>query len=250
MGAGGHGAGDVDTGPAWFTTTHWSVVLTAGDSASSLADEALEKLCRTYWYPLYVYLRRRGYAVEDAQDFTQGFLCQLLGRHAFARVDPAKGKFRSFLLAGLNYFLADQHDRATAQKRGGGRMILSFDAQTAEERYRLEPVDDFSPDKAFDRQWALTVLNQVLARLEQEFCEKDKGELFQHLQRFLVAGMDEERYADVAQEVGMTTEAFKKAVQRLRHRYYELFREEIAQTLADPAGVEDELRHLCAVISA
>jgi len=247
--AGGHRAGDADAGSAWFTTTHWSVVLTAGQSSTSLATEALEKLCRTYWYPLYVYLRRRGYAVEDSQDLTQGFLLQLLERQSFARADPAKGKFRSFLLAGLNYFLADQHDHATAQKRGGGRTILSFDAQTAEERYRLEPVDDFSPDKAFDRQWALTILRQVLTRLEQEFREKDKGELFQHLQRFLVAGTESEPYADVALALGMTTEAFKKAVQRLRQRYYQLFREEIAQTLADPAGVEDELRHLCAVMA-
>ena len=236
------------TGHGVFATTHWSVVLTASQADSPQAAEALETLCRTYWYALYAHVRRRGHGHEDAQDATQAFLLQLLERKSFARVDQSKGRFRSFLLAGLNYFLADQRDRATAQKRGGGRPILSFDAPTAEQRYRLEPVDSLSPDKAFDRQWALVLLDQVLARLEQEFRRANKAELFERLRPFLVAGEGPETYADAAPELGMTEEAFKKAVQRLRRRYHELFREEIAQTLSDPAGVEDELRHLCAVM--
>jgi len=232
-----------------FATTHWSVVLAAGQAGSSASSEALERLCRTYWYPLYVYIRRRGYGVEDAQDLTQGFFTQLLERHSFARAAPGKGRFRSFLLAALNYYLADEHDRARAQKRGGGQVILSFDAQTAEQRYRLEPADHVSPDKAFERQWALALLDQVLARLEQEFRAAGKATLFQRLRGFLVAGTAEESYADAAKDLGMTGEAVKKAVHRLRQRYSELFREEIAHTVENPAEVDDEMRHLCALMA-
>lgn len=232
-----------------FATTHWSVVLAAGQAGSSASLEALERLCRTYWYPLYVYIRRRGYGIEDAQDLTQGFFTQLLERHSFARAAPGKGRFRSFLLAALNYYLADEHDRAQAQKRGGGQVILSFDAQTAEQRYRLEPADHVSPDKAFERQWALALLDQVLARLEQEFRAAGKATLFQRLRGFLVAGTAEEGYADAAADLEMTGEAVKKAVHRLRHRYSELFREEIAHTVENPAEVEDEVRHLCALMA-
>ena len=232
-----------------FATTHWSVVLAAGQSADAQASAALEQLCRTYWYPLYAYVRRRGHGHEDAQDLTQGFLLQLLERKSFARADPNRGRFRSFLLAGLNYFLADEHARATAQKRGGGQPVFSFDAQTAADRYRLEAVDDRSPDKLFDRCWALTLLDQVLARLEQEFHEADKTDLFQRLRGFLVAGAGEETYAQVATELAMSSEAVKKAVHRLRRRYAELFREEIARTVGDAAAVDDELRHLCAVMA-
>ncbi len=234
-----------------FTTTHWSVVLATVDQDSPQAAAALEQLCRTYWYPLYCYARRRGYGHEDAQDLTQGFLLQLLERKSFARVDAGKGRFRSFLLAGLNYFIADQRDRASAEKRGGGRPTLSIlDSHTADERYRLEPADDRSPDKLFERRWALTLLDQVLRRLEQEFREAGKDELFDRLRVFLVAGRGEENYADAGAELSLSEEAVKKAVHRLRHRYYELFREEIAHTVAGPAEVEEEMRYLCAVMSA
>jgi RNA polymerase sigma-70 factor (ECF subfamily) len=232
-----------------FATTHWSVVLAAGDGESHEAAQALETLCGTYWYPLYAYVRRRGHGHEDAQDLTQAFLLQLLERKSFARVDRGKGRFRSFLLAGLNYFLADARDRVSAQKRGGGRPIPSFDAQTAEQRYRLEPVDDLSPDKLFERQWALALLGQVLARLEEEFREAGKDRLFQQVRVFLVAGRGEATYTQVATELGLTREAVKKAVQRMRHRYYALFREAIAETVADPAEVADEMRYLCAVMA-
>lgn len=232
-----------------FATTHWSVVLAAGRSADAQASAALEQLCRTYWYPLYAYVRRRGHGHEDAQDCTQGFLLQLLERKSIARADPARGRFRSFLLAGMNYFLSDQRARASAQKRGGGQPLLSFDAQAAAERYRLETVDDRSPDKLFDRCWALTLLDQVLARLEQEFREAGKFVLFQRLRGFLVAGTGEETYAEAATDLGMSSEAVKKAVHRLRHRYSELFREEIAHTVGEATEVEAELRHLCAVMA-
>jgi DNA-directed RNA polymerase specialized sigma24 family protein len=233
-----------------FATTHWSVVLTAADADSPRAKSALEHLCRTYWYPLYSYVRRRGYGHEDAQDLTQGFLLQLLERHSFARADAGKGRFRSFLLAGLNYFLSDQRDRAGAQKRGAGQPTLALIVgQGADERYRLEPVDEQSPDRLFERRWALTLLDQVLIRLEQEFRGAGKGELFQRLRVFLVAGTGEESYAEAGAELGMSGEAVKKAVHRLRHRYYELFREEIAHTVASPAEVEEEMRYLCGVMA-
>ena len=234
---------------AAFVTTHWSVVLASADQDSPQEKAALEQLCRTYWYPLYSYVRRRGYSHEDAQDLTQGFLLRWLEHRSFARADARNGRLRSFLLAGLNHFLSDQWDRASAQKRGGGRPMLSLmDTQVADERYRLEPVDERSPEKLFDRRWALTLLDQVLARAEQEFREAGKLELFQRLRVFLIAGTGEESYAQVGAELGMSREAVKKAVQRMRHHYYELFREEVAHTVADPAEVEEELRYLCAVI--
>jgi DNA-directed RNA polymerase specialized sigma24 family protein len=236
---------------ATFVTTHWSVVLASADQESPQARAALEELCRTYWYPLYCYVRRRGYSHEDAQDLTQGFLLQLLERHSFAHVDASKGRFRSFLLAGLNYFLSDQRERAAAQKRGGGRSTLSFvDAQAADERYRLEPVDERSPDKLFERRWALTLLDQVFGRLEHELREAGKAELFQRLRVFLVEGPGEENYAEVGAELGMSGEAVRKAVQRMRQRYHELFRDEIAHTVAGPAQVEEELRYLYAIMAA
>ncbi len=227
-----------------FATTHWSVVLAAKEQESELAAAALEKLCRTYWYPLYAYVRRRGYGREDAQDLTQGFLLQLLQRKSFARVEHSKGLFRSFLLAGMNYYLADERIRVSARKRGGGELVLSFDAQTAEERYRLEPADDLSPDKLFERKWTQAVLDTVLDKLEQEFREAGKAEFFERLSIFLVASTVQEPYAAAAADLGMTADAVRKAVHRLRDRYRELFREEIAQTVAEPAELDDEVHHL------
>ncbi|HVV72368.1 MAG TPA: sigma-70 family RNA polymerase sigma factor [Verrucomicrobiae bacterium] len=233
-----------------FATTHWSVVLAAGEENALQSAAALEQLCRVYWYPLYSYVRRRGYGHEDAQDLTQGFMLQLLARKSFARADPSRGRFRSFLLAGLTYYLLDQHHRALAQKRGGGQVTLRFvDGQDADARYRLEPMDDSSPDKLFERRWALALLEQVLARLEQEFCAAGKAGLFERLRAHLVANTGEGTYAEAAAALGMTHEGFKKAVQRMRQRYYELFREEIAHTVADAADVQDEMRHLCAVMA-
>lgn len=234
---------------AAFLTTNWSVVLASADQNSPEARVALEQLCRTYWFPLYCYIRRRGYGHEDAQDLTQGFLLSWLESRSFARADASKGRLRSFLLGGLNHFLSDQWDRASAQKRGGGQPRISFvDAQTSAERYRLEPVDERSPEKVFDRRWALALLDQVLARAEQEFRQAGKFELFQRLRAFLISGSTGESYAQAAAELGMSREAVKKAVQRMRQRYYALFREEVARTVANAAEVEEELRYLCALM--
>ena len=171
-----------------FTTTHWSVVIAAGKGDAPQAIEALEKLCRTYWYPIYAYLRRRGCGEQDAQDLTQGFFAQLLERRSIQGVERDQGKFRSFLLASLNYYVADERDRANAQKRGGGHQVLSLDVQEAEQRYRLEPADERSPEKIFERRWAMALLDQVLARLGQEFADAGKRKLFEQLQGFLVEG--------------------------------------------------------------
>lgn len=232
-----------------FATTHWSVVLAAGQSNSPEAADALEQLCRTYWYPLYAYIRRRGYRPEEAQDLTQDFLLQLLQRRSFARADPGKGRFRSFLLGALKYFLADHRERACAQKRGGGAPLTWIDAQKAEELYHLEPADNRSPDKLYGQRWALALLDQVLARLEKEYCDAGRADLFERLQPFLVGDQRETTFAQAAAESGMSREALKKAAQRFRNRYYYLFQQEIAHTVADPVEVEEEMRHLCLVIA-
>jgi RNA polymerase sigma-70 factor (ECF subfamily) len=233
----------------WFKNTHWSVVLAADGSDTAEASDALEKLCQTYWQPLYAYLRRRGCDPHNAEDLTQGFFAHLLERRSLRRVDRSQGRFRSFLLASLNYFLADEQARARALKRGGGREVLSLDADQAEDRYRLEPKDERSPEKIFEHRWAMTLLDQVLARLAREFADAGKAGLFEQLQPFLVSGGGARTYAEIAGELGSSEEAFKKAVQRMRHRYHQLFREEIAQTVSSPAEVEEELRHLCVVMA-
>lgn len=233
-----------------FATTHWSVVLAASEVNTIQASKALEKLCRAYWYPLYAYVRRRGFSEHDAQDMTQGFFAQLLTRESIQGATKEKGRFRSFLLASLNFFIADERDRATAQKRGGGREVVSFDAQEAEQRFRLEPMDERTPQTIFEHRWAMTLLDQVLARLGQEFIESGKRDLFERLQPLLVEGTGAQTYAEIGREAGMTEEAVKKAVQRMRRRYHQLFREEIAHTVATPGEVEEELRHLCAVLGS
>ena len=233
-----------------FATTHWSVVLAAANRQSPEAAVALERLCKTYWYPLYAYIRRRGYSAQDAEDLTQSFFAHLLERHALHRVSPAKGKFRSFMLASLNYFLADQFDRNSAQKRGGGQTLISFEVHDAEDRFRFEPMDVCSPDKIFERRWALTLLDRVLALLKDEFAEAGKSVRFDRLSIYLVSKSGESSYAEAARELGQTEHAVKKAIQRMRQRFYELFREEVANTVATQAEVEEELQYLCQVIAA
>ena len=232
-----------------FTTTHWSVVLRAGQEDSPQTAAALEQLSRTYWYPLYVYARRHGHGPEDAEDLIQGFFLQLLQNRTFAGANPNKGLFRCFLLAGLKYYIADSRDRAKAQKRGGGLPALPFDVSGAEGRYGKEPRDDLSPDKIYERQWAVALLDQVLVRLEQHYGETGRGELFARLKPFLVEDGRDTPYAGVAVELGLTEDAVNKAVQRLRQRYGALFREEIAHTLANPANVEEELRYLRGILT-
>ena len=241
---------DIGARAAAFTTTHWSVVVAAGHEDSSQARAALETLCRTYWYPLYAYVRRRGQSEHDAQDLIQGFFALLLQRQALQKVEPGRGKFRSYLLTALNHFLIDEHDRQQAQKRGGGQAVISLDAHEAEQRYRLEPSDTETPEKLFDRRWALALIDGAMERLQQEFVADNNTLLFQQLRGFIVDGADNRPYAEVAQQVGMSEEAVKKAVQRLRRRYREAIREEIAQTVATRSEIEEELRHLVSVLSS
>ena len=229
-----------------FAATRWTMVLTAGQTASPQAGRALEELCRAYWYPLYAYVRRRGYDVHDAEDLTQEFFARLLAKHYLADVDRTKGKFRSFLLASLKHFLANEWDRAHAAKRGGGQPLLSLDTQKAETRYRSEPADELTAEKLLDRQWALALLDQVLDRLQAEFVADGKAEQFDQLKMFLTEGKGTTSYAAVATKLQTTEGAIKVGVHRLRRRYRELLREEISHTVATSAEIEDEMRHLFA----
>ena len=240
---------DSSPAAAQFTTTHWSVVLAARDTASPEADAALAELCRTYWYPLYAFIRRKRYSPHDAQDLTQAFFARLLEKNYVAQADRERGRFRTFLLAALTHFLADEWDKARRLKRGGGREIISFDAASAEERYRLEPIDQLDAAKLYERRWVTTLFDQVLVRLEQEFRDSGKGELFDQLKGSLLAEEPGLSYAELGTQLGLKEDAVKQAVHRMRRRYRELFREEIAQTVAGPGEVEDELKHIFAVLS-
>ena len=233
----------------WFTTTHWSLVLNARDPASPLATEALEKLCRTYWYPLYVFVRRQGEDDEAAKDLTQGFFARLLEKNYLAQVQREKGKFRAFLLASLKHYLGDERDKARAQKRGGGQPIISLDDTTLEDRYRLEPVDAMDAEKLFERRWALTLLEQAGARVRGEFVKAGKAEHYDRLKPFESGDQNSPSYAQVAAELGLTESAVKSAVFRMRQRYRELVREEVANTVESPAEVDAEIRYLISVIS-
>ncbi len=226
-----------------FVTTHWSVVLTAARSDTTRARAALENLCQTYWHPLYAYVRRRGYSPEDAQDLTQEFFARLLERNAVATVAPEKGRFRSFLLASLNHFLADEWDKARAQKRGGGK-VIPLDLQSAETRLGEIPVENFTPEKAFAHRWAITLLEQVYQRLGEEYRAQDKAVLFDALRATLAGKSNAAPYAGLARQLNMNEGAVKVAVYRLRQRYRALLRETIADTVSSPDEVEDELRYL------
>lgn len=230
---------------AGFTATHWSVILAAANGESS---PALEELCRTYWYPLYVYVRRRGYGPEQAQDLTQEFFARLLAKRGLETVNPLKGKFRSFLLKCMNHLLADVHDYETRQKRGGGQPVLSFDAAAAEQRYGLEPVEQMTPEKIFERRWVVALLEQVLNRLRDEYSRDGKLEVFGTIQHFLTAEQSEHDYPAAARQLGMTEGAVRVAVHRLRRRYGALFRESIAQTLDPSEDLVTEMRHLVSVL--
>jgi len=232
-----------------FAATRWSVVLTAGQAASPQAGRALEELCRAYWYPLYAYVRRRGYDVHEAEDLTQEFFARLLAKNYLADVDRTKGKFRSFLLASLKHFLANEWDHAHAAKRGGGQPLLSLDTQTAETRYRSEPADELTPEKLLERQWALALLDQVLDRLEAEFAADGKRALFDQLKVFLTEGKGANSYAAIATRLQTTEGAVKVAAHRLRRRYRELLREEVSHTVASPTEIEEEIQNLFAAFA-
>jgi RNA polymerase sigma-70 factor (ECF subfamily) len=228
----------------FFATTHWTVVLNAGRREEPQAGRALEELCRAYWYPLYAYLRRQGNSKEDAEDLTQGFFAKFLERNYLERVSAEKGRFRAFLLASLKHFRANEWDWANRQKRGGGMIPLSLDWQDADSRYQIEPADNLSPDKLYDRAWASMLLEQVISRLQNESATDGKARLFERLKPFLMLGKDAIPYVEAAADLGMAEGAVRVAVHRLRRRYRELLRAEIAQTLSDPAQVEEEMKAL------
>ena len=248
-GASSQGSDAATGGCSVFATTHWSVVLAAADSHSPQANEALEELCRTYWYPLYAFVRRQGHSPEDAQDLTQAFFAHLLSQDFLRNVAPEKGLFRSFLLACLKHFLADEWKKAHRTIRGGDQPHLALDSQSAEDRYRLEPVDRMDAESLYERRWALTLLERVLARLREQSTATGKEKTFDALQGFLLGEEGVETYAQTAAKLGLTEGAVKVAVHRLREGYRGLFRKEIARTVADPKEIEEEMRHLFAVIS-
>ena len=231
-----------------FVTTHWSVVLAAARSDTTHAHDALARLCQTYWHPLYAYVRRRGYSPEDAADLTQGFFARLLERNAVATVNPDKGRFRSFLLASLNHFLSDEWDKARAQKRGGAK-VISFDTESAESWLDQQPSKTLTPEKAFELRWAITLLEQVYRRLEEEHCRQGKTELFDVLRTTLAGAGNSAPYAKLAERLGLSEGAVKVAVHRLRQRYRALLRETIAETVASPEAVDEELRYLMRVVA-
>jgi len=238
---------DARNGTVAFATTHWSIVLTAQER-SPAADAALEKLCRTYWWPLYGFVRRQGYSPEEAQDLTQGFFALLLERRDFDAVRREKGRLRSYLLVSLKNFLAKARRREHAVKRGEGRALVPLDELLARERGDLEPASALSADNVYERRWALTLLEQVLARLEEEYRMAGNGLLFESLNELLAGESGGPSQADIAKKLGMTEHAVKQAFYRLRQRYRELLSEEIAHTVAVPADVEDELRHFISVL--
>jgi RNA polymerase sigma-70 factor (ECF subfamily) len=235
-------------GSGFFPSTHWSVVLAAKESSSPAAQAALEQLCRAYWYPLYAYVRRKGYNADDAKDLTQEFFARLLVRNYLGVADRHKGKFRSFLLGSLEHFLAREWTKAHAKKRGGGQTVLSLDEPDIESRYLLERAEDLTAEKIFDRRWATTLLDQAMSRLREECVANHKGDLFSKVESFLSGEKGEACYADVAAALNMSEGAIKVAVHRLRQRYSELVRAEIAQTVATPEEADEELRYLYSVL--
>jgi RNA polymerase sigma-70 factor (ECF subfamily) len=235
--------------PAQFATTRWTIVLSAARSSTPESAAALETLCRTYWYPLYAYARRRGHSAEDACDATQEFFARLLEKRFLHDADQAKGKFRSFLLASLRHFLANEWDKAQAQKRGGGQALISIDAATAEGSYRLEPAHQLTAEKIFERRWALTLLEQVLRHLRADYATAGKERLFDALKPALVDPGRAAGYREIAKELGMSEGAVKVAVHRLRKSYRERLVEEISHTVATPAEIDEELQALMAAVA-
>jgi len=230
-----------------FATTRWSLIAAAQDPAAPEARQALAELCAAYWYPVYAYVRRRGHDHHAAQDLTQGFFARLLEKNDLAAADQTRGRFRSFLLTACQHFLANEHDRATAQKRGGGQAHVPLDFTDADGRFAREPADETTPERVFDRQWALGVLDRVLAGLRDEYVESGRAKLFDSLKGSLT-GATEVGYAEMADQLRMTVGAVKVAVHRLRQRYKDRLRAAIAETVATPEEVEDEIRDLFAAL--
>jgi RNA polymerase sigma factor (sigma-70 family) len=232
-----------------FSSTQWSTVLRAGGESSHEARQALEKLCNTYWYPLYAYVRRQGHAPADAQDLTQDFFARFLERKYVRLATPERGRFRTFLLTSLKNFLVNEWNKSNALKRGGGQQIISLDEEVAEERFAAEPASQ-PPDALFDHRWATTLLDRALTRLREEAADGGKSGFFDQVQAFVWGGQETEGYAQAAERLAMTEGALRVAVHRLRQRFGELLRAEVAHTVATPAEVEEELRYLIAVVRA
>ena len=232
-----------------FEATRWSIVIAAGGGAadSQRAHRALEHLCTAYWYPLYAFVRRQGHSPHDAQDLTQEFFARLLARNFLGDADPAKGRFRSFLLGALKHFLSDEWDRARAQKRGGGMHLISLDAESAETRYQLEPTDESSAEKIYERRWALALLDEVLKRLRDEFTRDGKEHVFEEIKSALTGG--KVPYAEIATRLEVKEGAVRTAIHRMRTRYRDLVRAEIAETVASPSDVDAEMQHLFAALA-
>jgi len=237
-------------GPRRFATTQWSVVLAAADRRSPRASEALEALCRAYWPPIYAYVRRSGYAREEAQDLTQGFFTQLLEKHRLAAARRERGRFRSFLLASVKNYLANERDRAHARKRGGGNVPLSLDFESAERQYALASSERTSPEKIFERRWASTLLERVLERLRTELEAAGHGERADRLVPFLTDPPEGVSYRQVATELGMSESAVKVAVHRMRRRYGALLREEVSEIVDGEDEIDREIRHLFAAVES
>lgn len=236
-------------GAGRFATTHWSVVLTAGQPESTGYRQALEALCQTYWFPLYAYLRRHGNDTHQSEDYTQAFLAFLLDKHGLRLADPKRGRFRSFLLTSLKNFLSNERARAAAQKRGGDRKILSLDVENAERKYALRPREELSPDKLFARSWALTVVDRTMDRLGAEAARTKKLELFETLRAHLTADKSSVPFREMAAELNMSEGAVRVAAHRLRRRYRELLWDEIAQTVTTEDQIDQEIRDLFAALA-
>lgn len=238
-----------NSGTGSFHTTHWTVVLAACNQNGDLAGSAIASLCSTYWYPLYAFIRRQGASPHDAEDLTQEFLFRFLERDSLAGVQPAGGKFRSFLLACLKNFLANERERAQAQRRGGGRKLIPLDDEEARTRYGLEPADQRTPEALFERRWAFTVLERTMTDLQREYAAAEKSDLFEALQGFLPGGQGDIARAELAARRGMSAGALDVAIHRLRQRFGILLRQQVARTVSVDAEVDEEIRHLISLLS-
>ena len=235
----------MDPGPGGrFATTHWSLVLAAGERGSAEAEEALARLCSLYWYPVFAFVRRQGHPPEEAQDLTQGFFARLIEKGDLADADQSRGRFRSFLLAACQHFLSNERDRTRAQKRGGGHLPISIDAAAAEGRYERALAHAETPERLYERQWCLTLLAGVLDDLREDYVASGKERVFDRLKDFLTTEEDAGTHADAARDLGMNAAAVKVAVHRLRRRYREALRRRVADTVESAQDVDDEIRHL------
>ena len=232
-----------------FATTHWSVVLAAKNGGSTRADDAMEKLCRAYWPPLYAFIRREGHGATEAQDLTQEFFARLLAKDYLRHLRHQEGKFRSFLLTFVKHFLSDERDKAGAQKRGGGKTFVSLDETSAEERYLGASSHGLSPEQIYERRWAQTVMERALNRLREEYVAGGKAALFEQLKDMQPGEHGESSYAEIGARLGLAKGTIASAVYRLRKRHREILREEIAQTVARPEEIDEEIRNLLAVLS-